>query len=129
MQFERDFSDLVEEQGAAIGKFEPPDAVAQRAGEGASDVAEEFALEQFARNGGAVDADQRPVAALAGFMDGAGDQLLAGARLAVDHHRGVGGGDELHLPQRLLDRSAVADDAVRIELDADLFLQVSVFLL
>ena len=39
----RNLADLVEEQRAAVGKFETADAVAQRAGEGASRVAEEFA--------------------------------------------------------------------------------------
>ena len=81
LQLERDFADLVEEQRAAIGELEPADAVAHRAGEGAADMAEELALEQFARDRRAVDADQRPVAAAAGLVDGARDQLLAGAGL------------------------------------------------
>src|SRR6185295_1754864 len=107
-------TDFVEEQRAAVGKLEPADAVAQRAGEGAPDMAEELALEQLARNGGAVDADQRPVAALARFVDGARNQLLAGAGLAADHHRSRGRRHQLDLAQRLLDRLALADDAARI---------------
>ena len=127
MQLQRDFADLVEEEGAAVREFEAADAVAHRAGEGAAHMAEEFALEQFARNGGAIDADERAVGAAGGFVDGAGDQFLAGAALAGDQHRGGGGRDELDLPQRLLDRSRLPDDAARIRLDADFLLQIGVF--
>src|SRR5258708_36459945 len=38
LQFERDFTDFVEKQGASVGQFEAADAVAHRAGEGAADV-------------------------------------------------------------------------------------------
>ena len=85
LQFQRNFADLVEKQRAAVGEFEPADAVAHRAGEGAADVAEELALEQFARDRRAVDPDQRPVAAAARLVDGARDQFLAGAGFAGDH--------------------------------------------
>ena len=88
LQLQRNFADLVEKQRAAVGELEAADAVAHRAGEGALDVAEELALEQFARDRCAVDADQRPVAARAGFVDGARDQLLAGAGFAGDHDGG-----------------------------------------
>src|SRR4029453_8991836 len=65
LKFERNFADLVEKQRAAVGKFEPPDAVAHRAGEGAADMAEELAFKEFARDRRAIDADQRAVAAAA----------------------------------------------------------------
>src|SRR5439155_23330523 len=71
LQLQRNFADLVEEQRAAVGEFEPADAVAHRAGEGAADVTEELALEQFARDRRAIDPDQRPVAAVARLVDGA----------------------------------------------------------
>ena len=107
LQLERDLADLVEKQRAAVGQFEPADAVAQRAGEGALDVAEELALEQFARDRRAVDPDQRPVAAAARLVDGARDQFLAGAGFAGDQHAGVGRRHQFDLPQRLLDRGAL----------------------
>src|SRR3546814_6620184 len=104
LQFQWNLADLVEEQGAAIGQLEAADAVAHRAGERALHMAEELALEQFARNRRAVDADQRPAAAPAGFVDGARDQLLAGAALAGDQHGGIGRRDEIDLAQDALDR-------------------------
>ncbi len=90
-------------------------------------MAEELALEQFARDRRAVDADQRAVAAAARLVDGARDQFLAGAGFARDHHGRAGRRDQLDLPQRGLDRLALADDAARVGLDADFFLQIGVF--
>ncbi len=124
---QRNFADLVEKQRAAIGEFESPDAIAHRAGEGAADVAEEFAFEQFARDRRAIDPDQRPVAAAARLVDGARDQFLAGAGFAGDHHGCRRRRHQLDLAQRLLDRLALPDDAARIGLDADFLLQVGVF--
>src|SRR5690606_35942553 len=98
LKLERDLADLVEEEGASVRKLEAADAVAQRAGERALHVAEELALEEIARDRGAVHADQRPLATRARVVDRARDQLLAGARLARDQHGGVGVGDELDLP-------------------------------
>ena len=78
-------------------KIVPPSASSKRpmrrsnrAGERALLVAEQLALDQAGRQGGAVDLDERLVAPRAGRVDGAGDQLLAGAGLAGDQHRGVG---------------------------------------
>ncbi len=42
------------------------------------------------RHRGAIERDERPAAALAGAVDGARQQVLAGAALALDQHRGVG---------------------------------------
>ena len=105
LQFERDFADLVQKQRAAIGEFEAAEPVAQRAGECASGMSEKFALEQFARYRRAIDPDQRAMAALAGLVDGARDQFLAGAGFAGDQHAGVGRRHQLDLAQRLLNRA------------------------
>jgi hypothetical protein len=64
------------------------------AGEGAFLVPEQFGFDQIARNGRHVDGDERPVAALAVFVQRARDQFLAGAGFPVDHHRQIG----LHQP-------------------------------
>ena len=60
-----------------------------RVGERAARVAEELALEERVGNGRAVDRDEGAVLAAAAHVDRAGDELLAGAALAVDEHRGV----------------------------------------
>ncbi len=52
-------------------------------------MAEEFRLDQIARDRGHVDGDERTVAALAVIVKGAGHEFLAGAALAGDHEREV----------------------------------------
>ena len=78
--------DLVEEERAAVGGDEEARVRLHGAGEGAADVAEELALEQGIGDGAAVDGHEPAVAAGARHVDGAGDQLLAGAALAGDQH-------------------------------------------
>ena len=67
-----------------VRRLEEPDTVAVGAGEGAATMAEELALEQRLRHGGAVDGEERPAPARAHGVDGARHQLLAGPRLALD---------------------------------------------
>ena len=78
----------------------PPSAISKRplraaigAGEGALLVAEQLGLEQLGGNGAAVDGDERPVAARAQIVDGAGGDFLAGAGLAEHEYGGVVGRD------------------------------------
>ena len=66
--------------------------------------------------------------ARASLMQGAGDQLLARARLASNEDGGVGRRDRLDLLQHPAQRSAVADDVAEIVLGADLLLQVGILL-
>jgi hypothetical protein len=55
-------ADFIEEQGTAGGHFEAALAAADRPGESALLVTEQFRLEQVARDGAAVDRDEGPVA-------------------------------------------------------------------
>ncbi|MNL33460.1 hypothetical protein D3C87_1553720 [compost metagenome] len=57
------FTDFVEKQRAAVGRIEASGAVTGGAGKGAFDMAEQFTLRQRLRQGGAIDLDQRLVAA------------------------------------------------------------------
>ena len=52
-------ADLVEEEGAAVRQLEPAQPPLGGAGEGAALVAEHLGLDQVARDGGAVDGDER----------------------------------------------------------------------
>ena len=49
-------------------------------------------------------------------MDGLGDELLAGARRALNEHRGVGGGDAFEAVDDVVHLAAVADHAFEAEL-------------
>ena len=83
----------------------PPCAVSQQprlvpvgAGERTFPVPEHLALEQRLGQRGAVDRHQEPARATAVLVDELSDDLLAGAALAADHHRCIGGRD---LPRQL----------------------------
>ena len=58
-----------------------------------------------------VDADQRPLAALAALVDFAGHEFLARAGLAENQHAGVGGRDEFNLPRNGVQSGALPDEA------------------
>ena len=90
------------------------------AGERAFLVAEDLALEERLRDGGAVDRDKRERRAGAQFVDGLRHELLAGPRLAPDEHRC---GGRRRLLDHAIERSnpwAVADDAAEAALFAQL---------
>ena len=93
-------------------------------GESSLLVAEELALDQGRRQGGAIDLDQRTLAAAAQPVERPGDELLTGAGLAQDQHRGVGGRDLLDLVEHLAHRFAGTDDLLEVTLD--LLLQIDV---
>ena len=99
----RHVADLVEEQRAAVALLELADPPAVGAGEGALLVAEQLALQQVLGDGGAVDGQERRLGPQAVLVDGAGDQLLAGAALAGDQDGDVLGRDAA---DRLVDLAA-----------------------
>src|SRR5436853_7346076 len=70
-------ADLVEKDGAAVGRLELADLELVGPGEGAALVAEHLALEELARHRGAVDLDEGPGPAGGELVDRAGDELLA----------------------------------------------------
>src|SRR4029077_8134254 len=81
LEVEAEFSDFVEEEGAFTGGADQAELVAVGAGEGAAAVAEELAFQQIARDGGAIEGDEGLGGAVGEFMNGAGENLLAGAAL------------------------------------------------
>ena len=81
-----------------------------RAGEGALLVAEQLALDERLRDGGAVDLDERAFVRGGVLVDRAGDELLAGAGLAGDEDGGRCVGDLLDDREDLLERRGAADE-------------------
>ena len=102
-------ADLVQEQRSGGGLLEAPHAAGHRSGEGALLMAEELALDQLARDRRHVHGDEGSAPALAIVMQGAGRQLLAGARFAEDHHRQVGRHQPRHDPVDVLHGGRAAD--------------------
>src|SRR6185295_2312693 len=90
-----------EEDGAAAGQLEGALAGRRRAREGALLVAEELALDEVRRHGAAVDDHEGPLLAARGIVDRVGDEVLAGAGLALDEDRGLRGRDALEEPEDL----------------------------
>ena len=80
-------TDLVEEQGAAMGIVDQAAVIPVGAGEGALAIAEQFTFQQMLRQRRAVLHHKALAAPRSVVMDGPGHQLLAGAGLAGDHHR------------------------------------------
>src|SRR5262249_41186641 len=85
----RQLAYLVEEQRAAVRFLEEPLSVEKRAAEGASGVAEEFALDEVLRDRAAIHGDEWAVRALRGVVDRTRCDLLARTGFARDEHGGV----------------------------------------
>ena len=84
------------------------------AGEGTALVAEEFAFEQCLGEGGAVDGQERAIAAAAVVIDGPRHEFLAGTALAEDQDHRVLRGDPTDGLVDLLHGRGVADDLVGV---------------
>ena len=107
-------ADFIQEDGAAVGLLDAAEFLADGAGEGAFFMAEEFAFEEVFGDGGAIDADVIFLAAPAQAVEGAGDQLLAGAAFAQDEDGGVGGGDALDELAQFDHFGGFADDLLEL---------------
>ena len=121
-----DVADLVEEERAALGELEAALLPLLRAGERAPLVAEQLGFDQAVGQRRAAHLDERLVGARRVVVDGVRHHLLAGARLAADEDRRVGGGDLRHLLVHLAHRAAAADDAREVVALAQLLAQVQV---
>ena len=119
-----DLTDLVEEQGAAIGELKAPDAIAVGAGERTLHVTEKLALEQLPRNRRAIHPDQRTLGARASRMNRPRHQLLADPGFAEDEHVGGGRGNCVDLQQDSIEGCALANNLAEGEREFDLFSQV-----
>ena len=79
------------------------------AGEGALLVAEQLRLDQILGDRRAVDLDERALGARTPVVQGVGDELLAGAVLALDEHVGVARRHGVHQLEQLAHHLALAD--------------------
>jgi hypothetical protein len=107
---EGQLAELVEEERAAVGGLEDAGALGEGAGEGSFGVPEEGGLDQLGRDGAAVDRDEGAAAPGAGGVDGPGEQLLAGAGLALEQDRDGPRGDMAGAAEEAGHRLAAVDD-------------------
>ena len=108
--FHRHIADFVEKQGPAFRLLKASHGAGGSAGEGALLVAEEFALDKIARNGGHVDGHEWSALALAVVVQRPRDQFLAGAGLARNHDREIGLHQPRQNPKNVLHRRGAPDD-------------------
>ncbi len=80
---------LVEEQGAAVGRFELSGAAVDSSGDAFLD-AKQLGLEKSLGQGGAVERDERAVGSGARLVDGFRDQFLSGPAFTADKNVDVG---------------------------------------
>ena len=121
LEVEGKLADLVEEDGAAGGGGEQAGLGAVGTGEGALDVAEELAFDEGGDERAAIDGDEGLGSVGAVVVDGAGDELLAGAGLAEDED-GVGGeGDLGEDAVELLHGGRAADEVTHADAGAEAF--------
>ena len=90
LQRQRQFPDLVEEQGAPMGDLERPAALCRGSGERPFLMAEQFALDQFRRDRPAIHYDERVVPAPGAVVDPPRNQLFPAPGFAFDEDREVG---------------------------------------
>ena len=86
-----------------------------RAGEGAALMAEQDRLDEIGGEGAAVDGDEGLRLALARPLDGAGDQFLADAALALDEDRDLRAGGAAGEGDHAVHRRARGDDVAEGE--------------
>ena len=111
----RHVADFVQKQRAAVGVFEFALPIGRRIGERAANVAEQLALQNVLAQRRTIERHERPLLPRAVLMNRLGDQLLAGARVALDQHGGVGRRDPLQPRDHVVHLRAVADDALEAE--------------
>ena len=87
LEIQVQLAEFVKKQGAAIGLLDEPPPPVPGAREGPCLVAEQFGLEQFPRERGAIDFHQRTFGSRTGMVKDACDQTLPGTGFAADQQR------------------------------------------
>jgi len=89
LYFQREISDLVQEERSPFGQSEPPWFVAFGVCEGSSCVAEQFAFKEGIRNSAAIDRDVRTVPSGAEVVDGQSQKLFPCAAFSLNEDGGI----------------------------------------
>ena len=93
-------ADFIEKDGALVGHLEHARLALESAGKRAALVAEQLALHKFGGQRGAIELEEGLAGARRAGVQLARQHLFARARLALNHHRGLG---PTHLPQHAVD--------------------------
>src|ERR1035438_8413713 len=109
----RKLANLVEKHRTVRGALDGSDAHPVRSGEGTLGMAEELALEQAFRERATIDDRERPLRPGRAVMKSAGDELLARARLSLDHDRAIEGRYARQGGEQLTHRGACSDETAK----------------
>ena len=129
LHIERHFADFVEEERAAVGRFEQPLLGLHGPGESAFDVSEEFRFDQRRNDRGTIDRNKGTFAARTGKMHGARDEFLAGAAFAEDQHGIIARADFFNHAVDAQHFFRDPDKIAKSEARMELFTQQTIFLL
>jgi hypothetical protein len=113
LQFERDISDFVQKQSAAVCGFETTHFACHGAREGSSFVAEELALHESYGNGRTIQFHEGPIPACAVVMNGASDEFLPCPGFAFDESSGITRRDRPNEIQHLTESPACSQDGLK----------------
>ncbi len=83
LQFERQVSDFIEKQRAAVSRLKSSGGLRDRSGERASFMSEQFTLEEISRNSRAIKSDKAILPARAGIVNRLRNYFLACACFAT----------------------------------------------
>ncbi len=114
---------FVEEDSATVGVFEKAGAGIGGAGKGAANVTKELAFEKSVHESGAIADGEALLADGRNLVDGAGDELLAGAGGADEKDVGVVAGDFAGEVEDFEHGGTLADDAVEFEVFEELLFE------
>src|SRR5260221_12520575 len=124
LQFERNLSYFVQKNRAAIGHFETANALRDRSRKCAFLVSKQLAFQQARRNGRAVQLNEGLRAPWAQIMNGARDQFLSRACLAINQDRRIRWRDSFHMFEGSAQRGAISNDLGKIHFRADFIFQI-----
>lgn len=108
----REFADLVEEECSSVRALEPSESLRFGTGETAPLVAEEFGIDEFGRDGPAVDAEEWLCCSSRAVVDGACDDFLAGSGFSEQEDGNIGSGDLVDAFHDIAEAGLGTDDRV-----------------
>src|SRR6201999_315332 len=98
--------------GPPVSGFNATRLVGQRSGNRAPSIAEKLGFDEIGRDGAAVDGDKRTIVAAIVVMDGARNELFAGASLTEDKDGSITLRDTRRLIEDTKERFRIADYAL-----------------
>ena len=127
MRLERQFAHFIQQQCAAVRKFESSHLVRRGAREGAFFISEQLALEEIFRQRSAIQRDERTVGPGALVMDRTGDEFLSGSAFSREQDRDVALRHHVHQAVDALHGLAFADHLIEARPGFEAILELLVF--